>query len=130
MSPVLENPPAPAIAPAPLHPISIDDRRKYQARIAVELNLNLTSVSARGPAKSVNLSVTGLLLETTVRLSLGERVIMSVMDERGEVSCHLCAEMVRAVPPQGENGFYGYGLRILSDDARIWHDLLRQLVLS
>lgn len=129
MSTVLASPSAPAaVYPAP--PISIDERRKYQARIAVELDLQLTTVSARGPAKSVNLSVTGLLIETPLQLSMGERVIMSVLNGEGAVTCHLCAEVVRAVPPQGENGIYGYGLRILTDDAHIWHDLLRQLVLA
>jgi hypothetical protein len=136
MSAVLENPPAAlpavtpaAVAPAPSHTVSFDERRKYQARIAVELNLQVTTVNARASARSVNLSVTGLLIETSVKMAHQERLILSVMNEGGEVACHLCAEMVRAVPPMGENGIYGYGLRILSDDARIWHDLLRQLVL-
>ena len=131
MSAVLENPsPHTPAASATAPTISIDDRRKYQARIMVELDLQLTTVSSRGPAKSLNLSVTGLLVETPIKLIFGERVIMSVIGDEGVASCHLCAEVVRAVPTESNGEIYNYGLRILSDDARIWHELLRQLVLS
>lgn len=126
MSAVLGNP----HAPTPALPISVDERRKYQARIAVQLDLLLTTVDTRSPATSVNLSVTGLLIDSAVRLKMHERVIVTVMDEQGQPSCHLCAEVVRAAPPDSTAERQSYGLRILSDDARIWHELLRQLVLS
>lgn len=131
MSAVLENPPSPVtVAPASAPTLSVDDRRKYQARIMVELDLQLTTVVSRGPAKSLNLSVTGLLIATPITLVFGERVIISVIGESGTASCHLCAEVVRAVASECTGEINNYGLRILSDDARIWHELLRQLVLS
>jgi hypothetical protein len=110
--------------------IQIDDRRKYIARIPFELQLRLTAVNYSGPARSINLSVTGLLLETCVPLTLGERVILTVTQPDGAAYFNLCAEVTRVAEETDPSKVGRFGLRILTDDSLTWHNFLRLLVLK
>jgi len=116
-------------AGAPLE-ISIDDRRRYIARIPIELKLRLTAVNYSGPARSVDLSVTGLLIETCVPLVLGERVILTIVHPDEQTSFNVCSEVVRASTDHDPSAPSRYGLRILTDDSLTWQNFLRLLVLK
>jgi hypothetical protein len=119
---------APPTAPQP--DLVIDDKRKYLARIPVELRLRLTAVNYSGPARSLNLSVTGLLIETPVPLVLDERLILTITHPAGEASFNICAEVCRVASPSTPTRAGHFGLRVLTDDSLAWQNFLRLLVLK
>ena len=118
-----------AAASGPLPAVTTDDRRKYLARIPLELRLRLTAVNYSGPARSLNLSVTGLLIETSLPLIPEERVILTVMHPDGQGSFNICAEVMRVAAASEQSKPGCFGLRILNDDSLAWHNFLRLLVL-
>lgn len=126
------NTAAPQSAPAP--PQTFGDlaagKRKYVARIPLQLQLRVTAVNYSGPARSVNVSVTGLLIETTLPLTIGERVILTINHPEGEGPFNICAEVARVVAEYDQSAANGFGLRVLTDDSLIWQNFLRLLVLS
>jgi hypothetical protein len=109
--------------------LAIDDKRKYLARIPVELKLRITAVNYSGPARSLNLSVTGLLVETRVPLTLGERMILTITNPEQQGSFNICAEVSRVATAATALQAGCYGLRILTDDSLAWQNFLRLLVL-
>mgnify|MGYP000872388068 CR=1 FL=1 len=109
-------------------PINIDDRRQYIARIPIEIDLHITTPEKKGMARSIDVSVTGLLVQTFLELQWEERVIITILHP--EEDTHACATVAR-IAESDENTFGNkYGLRILSDDAPIWQGVLRRLVLA
>ena len=121
--------PAPTSVTLPVD-LAIDDKRKYLARIPVELKLRVTAVNYSGPARSLNLSVTGLLIETRVPLTLGERMILTITDPEQHSAFHVCAEICRVAIAATAVQSGCYGLRVLSDDSLAWQNFLRMLVLK
>ena len=118
---------APHQAPSPGEiTISVNDRRQYMARIPVEIDLHLTAPEKQGMARSVDISVTGLLVQTLLGLQLDERVIVTVLHPDEET--HVCAKVAR-LAGNDPNGGNKYGLIILSDDIGIWQGVLRRLIL-
>lgn len=49
-------------------PISVDNRRQYIARIPVEIDLHITTAEKKGIARSIDVSVTGMLVQTLLEL--------------------------------------------------------------
>ena len=121
--------PAPTTATLPVD-LAIDDKRKYLARIPVELKLRVTAVNYSGPARSLNLSVTGLLIETRVPLTLGERMILTVTNPEQHSAFNVCAEVCRVASAATALESGCYGLRVLTDDGLAWQNFLRLLVLK
>ena len=121
--------PAATLAALP-NDLAIDDKRKYLARIPLELKLRLTAVNYSGPARSLNLSVTGLLLATRLPLTLGERLILSVLNPEQQGTFNLCAEVTRVAAASTPSQAGCYGLRIMTDDSLAWQNFLRLLVLK
>jgi len=105
-------------------------KRKYVARIPLQLQLRVTAVNYSGPARSVNVSVTGLLIETALPLTIGERVILTINHPEGEGSFNICAEVTRVATEYDQSTANGFGIRVLTDDSLIWQNFLRLLVLS
>jgi hypothetical protein len=104
------------------------DQRKYIARIPLEFPLQITAVGRSGPGRSLNISVTGLLLETHLSLELGDRVILTVTPPWGEKRFQLCAEVTRVASEAGAFQTGHYGVRVLSDDGAIWQSFLRLMM--
>lgn len=126
---ILETPPSVSPAPpprAPENPISVNDRRQYLARIPVEIDLHITTAEQKGIARSIDVSVTGLLVQTLLELQLEDRVILTILHP--EEDTHACAKVARVAETDPELG-NKYGLIILSDDASIWQGVLRRLIL-
>ena len=121
--------PAPPSVTLPVD-LAIDDKRKYLARIPVELKLRVTAVNYSGPARSLNLSVTGLLIETRVPLTLGERMILTITNPEQPSAFNVCAEVCRVAIAATAVQSGCYGLRVLSDDSLAWQNFLRMLVLK
>jgi hypothetical protein len=107
--------------------ISVDERRQYMARIPVEIDLHITTAEKKGMARSLDVSVTGLLVHTLLELQSEERVIVTVLHPEEEI--HACALVARVAEAEDPNLGNKYGLRILSDDAAIWQGVLRRLIL-
>ena len=106
--------------------ISVDDRRQYMARIPVEIDLHITTPEKQGIARSIDVSVTGLLVQTLLDLQWEERVIITILHP--EEDTHACAKVAR-VAETTDPGGNKYGLSILSDDAALWQGVLRRLIL-
>ncbi len=107
--------------------LSVNDRRQYMARIPVEIDLQVTTPEKKGMARSLDISVTGLLIQTLLELHLEERIIITILHP--EEDTHICARVARlagTIDPKGNNK---YGLLILSDDTTIWQGVLRRLIL-
>lgn len=119
-----------AIYPAPTDPgpISVDDRRQYVARIPVEIDLHITTAEKKGMARSIDVSVTGLLVQTLLELQWQERVIVTILHP--EEDTHACAMVTRVAELDDPATGNKYGLQILSDDAPLWQGVLRRLILS
>ena len=107
--------------------ISVDDRRQYLARIPVEIDLHITTPEKKGMARSIDVSVNGLLVQTLLELQWDERVIITILHP--EEDTHACAKVVRVAETNDPNLGNKYGLLILSDDASIWQGVLRRLIL-
>lgn len=123
-------PTPPALAPPPRveeSSISVNDRRQYLARIPIEIDLHITTAEQKGIARSIDVSVTGLLVQTFLELQLEERVILTILHP--EEDTHACARIARVAETDPEQG-NKYGVIILSDDAPIWQGLLRRLILA
>ncbi|MFN7928378.1 MAG: PilZ domain-containing protein [Blastocatellia bacterium] len=125
---ILETPPAAPMSSSPVNEssISINDRRQYLARIPIEIDLHITTPEQKGIARSIDVSVTGLLVHTYLELQLDERVILTILHP--EEDTHACAKVMRVAETDPEQG-NKYGLLILSDDATIWQGVLRRLIL-
>ncbi len=119
-----------AIYPTPTDPapISVDDRRQYVARIPVEIDLHITTAEKKGMARSIDVSVTGLLVQTLLELQWQERVIVTILHP--EEDTHACAMVTRVAELDDPATGNKYGLQILSDDASLWQGVLRRLILS
>jgi hypothetical protein len=109
-------------------PISVDDRRQYVARIPVEIDLHITTPEKKGIARSLDVSVTGLLVQTLLELQWQERVIVTILHPEEET--HACAMVTRVAEVDDPANGNKYGLQILSDDASLWQGVLRRLILS
>ncbi len=109
-------------------PISVDNRRQYIARIPVEIDLHITTAEKKGIARSLDVSVTGLLVQTFLELHWEERVIITILHP--EEDTHACAMVTRVAEADEPSGGNKYGLQILSDDAHIWQGVLRRLILA
>jgi PilZ domain len=109
-------------------PISLDNRRQYVARIPVEIDLHITTPEKKGIARSIDVSVTGLLVQTLLELQWEERVIITILHP--EEDTHACAMVARVAEADDPNLGNKYGLQILSDDAHIWQGVLRRLILA
>lgn len=109
-------------------PISVDDRRQYIARIPVEIDLHITTAEKKGMARSIDVSVTGMLVQTLLELQWEERVIVTILHP--EVDTHACAMVTRIAEVDDPAAGNKYGLQILSDDAHIWQGVLRRLILA
>ena len=105
---------------------SVDERRQYVARIPVEIDLHITTPERKGIARSIDVSVTGLLVQTLMELAWEERVILTILHP--EEDAHICALVARVAELEDATG-NKYGLRILSDDAPVWQGVLRRLIL-
>ncbi|MBS1806847.1 MAG: PilZ domain-containing protein [Acidobacteria bacterium] len=127
---VIENrpytPPAPPAKNSDDMPISVDNRRQYMARIPVEIDLHITTPEKKGIARSIDVSVNGLLVQTLLDLQWEERVIITILHP--EEDTHACAKVARVAETNDPMG-NKYGLSILSDDAAIWQGVLRRLIL-
>jgi hypothetical protein len=108
--------------------ISLDNRRQYVARIPVEIDLHVTTPEKKGIARSIDVSVTGLLVQTLLDLQWEERVIITILHP--EEDTHACAMVARVAEVEDPNLGNKYGLQILSDDAHIWQGVLRRLILA
>lgn len=108
--------------------ISVDNRRQYVARIPVEIDLHITTPHKKGMARTIDVSVTGLLVQTLMELQWEERVILTVLHP--EEDAHICALVARIAEVDNPELGYKYGLQILSNDAPIWQGLLRRLILA
>ncbi len=104
------------------------DQRKYIARIPLEFPLQITAVGRSGPGQSLNISVTGLLLETHLSLELGDRVILTITPPGREERYQLCAEVSRVASEATAFQTGHYGVRVLSDDSPIWQNFLRLMM--
>ena len=109
-------------------PISVDNRRQYIARIPVEIDLHITTAEKKGIARSIDVSVTGLLVQTFLELQWEERVIITILHP--EEDTHACAMVARVAKADDPNLGNKYGLQILTDDAHIWQGVLRRLILA
>ena len=109
-------------------PISVDNRRQYIARIPVEIDLHITTAEKKGIARSIDVSVTGLLVQTFLELQWEERVIITILHP--EEDTHACAMVARVAEADDPNLGNKYGLQILTDDAHIWQGVLRRLILA
>ncbi len=112
----------------PATPLS--DRRKYLARIPVELQLRLAASHYSGPARSLNLSVAGALIETCAPLTPGERVILTVTPPEEELHLSICFEVVRIAANHSSASAHRFGLRVLTDEFLIWQNFLRLQILK
>jgi hypothetical protein len=108
--------------------ISVDERRQYMARIPVEIDLHITTPEKKGIGRSIDVSVTGLLVHTLLELQWEERVLVTILHP--EEDAHVCALVARVAEADDPNLGNKYGLRVLSDDAGIWQGVLRRLILS
>lgn len=108
--------------------ISVDNRRQYVARIPVEIDLHITTPDKKGMARSIDVSVTGLLVQTLMELHWEERVILTVLHP--EEDAHVCALVARIAETEDPAMGHKYGLQILSNDASIWQGILRRLILA
>ena len=109
-------------------PISVDNRRQYIARIPVEIDLHITTAEKKGIARSIDVSVTGLLVQTFLELQWEERVIITILHP--EEDTHACAMVARVAEADDPNLGNKYGLQILTDDTHIWQGVLRRLILA
>lgn len=124
----IHQPPINASLPSDSAPISIDDRRQYIARIPIEIDLHITTAEKKGIARSLDVSVTGLLVQTFLELQWEERVIITILHPEEEThACAMVTRIAQAVDPSAGNK---YGLQILSDDTHIWQGVLRRLILA
>ncbi len=137
--------------------ISVSDRRKYVARIPIEISLRVASCRFSAPARTIDLSVSGLQVRTQLPLTMGERVILTFHNVGEQVSLNICAEVVRVeVEAEADSSALlnpasmaqvfsevarlsrhhdlsaapGYGLRVLRDDSAAWQNFVRMQVLS
>ncbi|MFN7945804.1 MAG: PilZ domain-containing protein [Blastocatellia bacterium] len=144
-------------APEVMPEISVSDRRKYVARIPIEISLRVASFRFSAPARTIDVSVSGLQVRTQLPLTLGERVILTFHDSGEQVPLNICAEVVRVdaeaeadssalLRPESMAQVFsevarlsvrndlsaapGYGLRILRDDSAAWQNFVRMQVLS
>jgi hypothetical protein len=120
----------PIFTPAAPPAIPFSDRRKYLARIPVQLQLRLAASRYSGPARSINLSVAGALIETCAPLTPGERVILTVTPPEDGLHLSVCFEVVRIADDQGSSPAHRFGLRVLTDEVLIWQNFLRVQVLK
>jgi hypothetical protein len=136
---------------------TVSDRRKYVARIPIEISLRVATSSFSAPARTIDVSVTGLQARTRLPLTLGERVILTFPTGNNQPPLSLCAEVVRVqadlesaasalVAPAGMievlsevarlstshdlSAAPAFGLRILRDDSPAWQSFVRMQVLS
>ena len=128
---IIEDPqPAPAphrVASPGEVTLSVNDRRQYMARIPVEIDLHITTPENKGMARSIDISVTGLLVQTLLDLQLEERIIITILHP--EEDTHACAKVARVAGTDDPEMGNKYGLLILSDDTAIWQGVLRRLIL-
>lgn len=107
---------------------SIDERRQYVARIPVEIDLQITTPEKRGIARSIDISVSGLQIQTLLDLRWEERLILTILHP--EEDTHVCAIVMRVVDSDNAAGAgQKYGLRIVADDLALWQGVLRRLIL-
>jgi len=81
-------------------------------------------------ARSLNVSLNGLLIESFIPLTPGERVILTHTHPDEEASSNVCAEVTRVSTEARQPGAGCFGLRILTDDLLPWQHLLRRLALQ
>lgn len=128
---IIEDPPPVPVARQTAYPgevtISVNDRRQYMARIPVEMDLHITAPEKKAMARSIDISVTGLLVQTLLELQLGERVIVTILHP--DENTHICARVARVAGINDPETGNKYGLLILTDDIEIWQGVLRRLVL-
>lgn len=106
---------------------SVDERRQYVARIPVEIDLQITTPEKKGIARSLDVSVSGLLIQTLLELDWEERIILTVLHP--EEDTHVCAIVARILDNEDTGPGNKLGLRIVSDDLAIWQGVLRRLIL-
>ncbi|HWQ34996.1 MAG TPA: PilZ domain-containing protein [Blastocatellia bacterium] len=136
---------------------TVSDRRKYVARIPIDISLRVATSRFSAPARTIDVSVTGLQVRTRLPLTLGERVILTFQTGNNQPPLNLCAEVVRVqanqesaasalVAPaemaevlsevarlstsQDLSAAPAFGLRILRDDSPAWQSFVRLQVLS
>ncbi len=108
--------------------VSMDNRRQYIARIPVEIDLHITTPEKKGIARSLDVSVTGLLVQTFLELQWEERLIITILHP--EEDTHACAMVTRIAEVDDPASGNKYGIQILSEDAHIWQGVLRRLILA
>lgn len=105
----------------------VDERRKYVARIPAEIDLHITTPEKKGMGRSLDVSVTGILIQTLMELTWDERVIITIMHP--EEDTHVCAVVTRvadiAHPEEGNK----YGIKVMAEDSAVWQGALRRLIL-
>lgn len=129
--------------------ISVHEGRQYVARLQMRIPLRITAVDRSAAATSVDVSVTGLQIETRLQLDLHEKIILTLPSPEHNKPIHLCVEVMRVIQeaqpsPQPalksraladifaevslltqEQKTYQYGLRVLKDDAPAWQSFMR-----
>ena len=105
----------------------VDERRKYVARIPAEIDLHITTPEKKGMGRSLDVSVTGILIQTLMELNWEERVIITIIHP--EEDTHVCAMVTRVAdidhPEEGNK----YGIKVMAEDSAIWQGALRRLIL-
>ncbi|MFN0120365.1 MAG: PilZ domain-containing protein [Blastocatellia bacterium] len=129
-------------------------RRRYFARIPVEIPMRVSSFRFTSAGTTVDISVHGLQVKTRAPLTHGDRVIVSFESPEDHQPLNFCAEVVRVDTPlpmalaagagmrellletarlsrigaEDDGGFFG--LRIMKDDGAAWQNFVRMHVLE
>lgn len=107
--------------------VSVDDRRQYVARIPAIIEMTMTTADQKASARSIDVSVAGLQVQSKIELKLDDRAIVSVGAPGDQM--HVCALIARVSPADEPEAGTKYGLRILSEDIPRWQSVLRKLIL-
>jgi hypothetical protein len=129
--------------------ITVYEGRQYVARLPIKVPLRVTAVDRSAAATSIDVSVTGILIETRLRLDLHEKLILTLPSPDQNQPIHLCVQVMRILEgahnkempaPKSraladifaevsrltqDQTMYQYGLRIMKDDAPAWQSFVR-----
>jgi hypothetical protein len=105
----------------------VDERRQYVARIPAEIDLHITTPEKKGMGRSLDVSVTGLQIQTLMELAWEERVIVTIIHP--EEDTHVCAIVTRVAEVENPDEGNKYGIKIMAEDSAIWQGALRRLIL-
>ncbi len=105
----------------------VDERRKYVARIPAEIDLHITTPEKKGMGRSLDVSVTGILIQTLMELTWEERVIITIIHP--EEDTHVCAVVTRIADIEHPDEGNKYGIKVMAEDSAIWQGALRRLIL-